>query len=309
MYRPFSKSNVFYSKFWNERRYQTPKIFPTPEHKNLIICVSGIGVTKDFSCIITDMLPDLELIGKSQCFPLYWYEEKKSSKYKPTLFDIADDKSTAEKKPEYKKHDGITDYILLKARRQYASDAITKEDIFYYVYGLLHSSQYRRQFAADLKKMLPRIVLVDNAADFKAFCKAGRALAKLHLDYEHQSKPDGVIVEYGAKVDYLVGDKKMKFKSKLDKSELRYNSSITIKNIPAEAYEYVVNGRSAIEWIIERYHITQDKKSLIVNNPNDWAKEHDDPQYILKLLLSIITVSIETVKIVRALPQVKFEGV
>ena len=181
---------------------------------------------------------------------------------------------------------------------------ITKEDIFYYVYGLLHSQEYRTQFAADLKKMLPRLPLVDTAADFKAFMEAGRKLADLHLNYEKRPKPQEVVVDCKSN-DCTV--EKMKFKSKDDKSVIIYNNHITIRNIPQEAYEYVVNGKSAIEWIMERYQVKVDKASQIKNDPNDWAKEHNDPTYILDLLLSIITVSLETMKIVKGLPHINFE--
>lgn len=187
----------------------------------------------------------------------------------------------------------------------YKTNSITKEDIFYYVYGLLHSPDYRNQFAADLKKMLPRIPLVNSAADFKAFGSAGRGLANLHLNYEKRLPPESIVVEGDTGDNYIVN--KMKFKSKEDKTEIIYNNQITIKNIPLEAYDYVVNGRSAIEWIMERYQVKVDKASQIKNDPNDWAREHNDPRYILDLLLSIITVSVETVRIINSLPKLKFE--
>lgn len=216
------------------------------------------------------------------------------------IFAMADEP----KAKQYIRHDGVTDYILHEAREKYRTNAITKEDIFYYVYGFLHSEEYRKQFAADLKKMLPRLPLVENAVDFKAFSEAGRQLADLHLNYEKRPKPEQVIVERKAD-DYIV--EKMKFKSKQDKSVIIYNNHITIKNIPLEAYDYVVNGRSAIEWIMERYQVKIDKASQIKNDPNDWAKEHNDPTYILDLLLSVITVSLETMKIVKGLPKVEFD--
>ena len=177
IYRPFFKQYLLYYKPLNEMMYQIPKLFPTPDHKNLVICVSGIGVTKDFSCIITDTLPDLELIGKSQCFPLYWYDSSDA--------DVADLFNQGAEKPmnRYVRKDGVTDWILNSARKQYGYK-VTKEDIFYYVYGLLHSPDYRTTFATDLKKSLPRLPLVEKADDFWAFSKAGRALANLHLNYE-----------------------------------------------------------------------------------------------------------------------------
>ena len=308
LYRPYCKINLYFDTFFIHRPYQLPKLFPTPDHKNLVICVSGIGVTKDFSCIITDTLPDLELIGKSQCFPLYWYDSSDA--------DVADLFNQGAEKPmdRYVRKDGVTDWILNSARKQYGYK-VTKEDIFYYVYGLLHSPDYRTTFATDLKKSLPRLPLVEKADDFWAFSKAGRALANLHLNYE-TIEPYGkcVIVHAplttkGDSINYHV--EKMRFgkiDSKIaDKSIIHYNHAITIEGIPAEAYEYVVNGKSAIEWVMERYAITTDKKSGITNDPNDWAREHNDEKYILNLLLRVINVSVQTVEIVKGLPKLKFE--
>lgn len=296
-YRPFNKVNIAWCDELIHRKGQFKELFSSG-NENLLICLKGVG-DKDFSCLITNTITDLQVIFNDQCFPLYWYEEKKSSTQQD-IFAM----STEPQKKEYIRHDGVTDYILHEAREKYRTNAITKEDIFYYVYGFLHSEEYRKQFAADLKKMLPRLPLVENAVDFKAFSEAGRKLADLHLNYEKRPKPEQVIVERNAN-DYIV--EKMKFKSKQDKSVIVYNNHITIKNIPLEAYDYVVNGRSAIEWIMERYQVKIDKASQIKNDPNDWAKEHNDPTYILDLLLSVITVSLETMKIVKGLPKVEFD--
>lgn len=296
LYRPYCEQFIYYDKDLIERPSKFSSLICQP---NLFILVSGTGNNKDFSVLITDLLPDFQCQFNTQCFPLYWYEEKKEE-VMADIFAMVDEP----KEKEYIRHDGITDYILQEASEKYRTNAITKEDIFYYVYGFLHSEDYRKQFAADLKKMLPRLPLVDNAVDFKAFSEAGRKLADLHLNYEKRPKPEQVIVERNSD-DYIV--EKMKFKSKQDKSVIIYNNHITIKNIPLEAYDYIVNGRSAIEWIMERYQVKIDKASEIKNDPNDWAKEHNDPTYILDLLLSVITVSIETMKIVKDLPKVKFE--
>lgn len=301
IYRPFSLLNLASYNYLNEMTYQLPKLFPNKRNQNVSICISGTSSRKDFSVLIVKYTPSFDFLEKTQCFPLYWYEEKKEEA-NIGLFDQLNEDNG----PEYIRHDGITDYILKSARDKYKTNAITKEDIFYYVYGLLHSQDYRTQFAADLKKMLPRLPLVDTAADFKAFMTAGRALADLHLNYENRPAPAGVIVEGDTGSNYHVT--KMKFPSKDNTSEIIYNSQITIKNIPPEAYEYVVNGRTAIGWIMDRYQIKTDKKtkSGIVNDPNDWAIEHNQPRYILDLLLSIITVSVETMKIVKGLPKLKF---
>ena len=309
LYRPFFKQCLYQDKILNHRVYQQSKLFPTTNHKNLVICVSGIGASKDFSAIITNCIPCLDLVEKSQCFPLYWYDSSDA--------DIADLFNQGAEKPmdRYVRKDGVTDWILNTARKQYGYK-VTKEDIFYYVYGLLHSPDYRTTFATDLKKSLPRLPLVEKVDDFWAFSKAGRELANLHLNYETIEPYRKCIVSFapltnkGDKINYHV--EKMRFgkidSKTSDKSVIYYNNSITITGIPAKAYEYVVNGKSAIEWIMERYAITTDKKSGITNDPNDWAREHNDEKYILNLLLRVINVSVQTVEIVKGLPKLKCEA-
>ena len=326
-YRPFFKQNLLWYEPLLERRYRIPNLFPDKNSENLVICVSGVGVTKDFSCIVTNQIPDLELIGKSQCFPLYYYEE------------LGEGDMFASKE-KFVRKDAISDYILKQARAQYGDDKIGKEDLFYYVYGFLHSPDYRRAFSADLKKMLPRIPLVESASDFWAFSRAGRKLAELHLNYESAEPYRAFIVSskastsdlplfhgeaadariaYGAEDPQTLyrvsqmrfakkpgSDKNGNSKRTDDKSRIVYNEKLTIAGIPAEAYEYVVNGKSAIEWLMERYAVSTDKASGIANDPNDYAAEHGDPAYIFNLVLRIITVSLETVKIVKALPKLEF---
>ena len=292
LYRPFNRLHVYFNREMNERVYQMPKLFPTPETKNLVICLPGVGERKGFCTLISSHIFDLNAFdGGIQCFPLYYYEKK--SVYQPTLFDS--------EKSEYTRKDGITNFILERCRTSYGPK-VTKEDIFYYVYGLLHSPDYRKTFAADLKKMLPRLPLVEKPVDFWSFSKAGRSLADLHLKYETQPACPKVKVEGAESGNFRV--QKMRFPNKGDKSVIEYNPWITISNIPLDAYEYVINGRSAIEWIMERYQIKTDKASGITNDPNDWADEHGKPRYILDLLLSIVTVSLETLKIIKTLPQI-----
>ena len=291
VYRPFCKQYVYFSAALNEMLYQMPKIFPTPETKNLVICVSGVGSQRGFSCMIADKCPNLDFVIKSQCFSLYYYEKR--SVYQPTLFDSA--------KEEYTRKDGITNFILERCRASYGPK-VSKEDIFYYVYGLLHSKDYLKKFDSDLNKMLPRLPLVEKPSDFWAFSKAGRALAELHLNYETQPPQPEVVVSGAEQGKFRV--EKMCFLDKQDKTTIEYNPWITISYIPQEAYEYALNGRSAVEWIMERYQIKTDKASGITNDPNDWATEQGKPRYILDLLLSVITVSVETVKIVNGLPGV-----
>ena len=292
LYRAYCKTFCYYDEFLVQRVSLLPKIFPTQNTNNLTICVPGVGDRKGFSTIISRNVTDLELLEKAQCFPLYYYEKR--SVYQPTLFD-------GESSAQYTRKDGITNFILERCRESYGPK-VTKEDIFYYVYGLLHSPDYCKTFAADLKKMLPRLPLVEKPVDFWTFSKAGRALADLHLKYETQPACPKVKVEGAESGNFRV--QKMRFPNKGDKSVIEYNPWITISNIPLDAYEYVINGRSAIEWIMERYQIKTDKASGITNDPNDWADEHGKPRYILDLLLSIVTVSLETLKIIKTLPQI-----
>lgn len=308
LYRPFFKQHLLFYRPLNEMMYQIPTLFPTSNQRNLVICVECIGARRDFTALITDCIPDLHVLEAAQCFPLYWYDDSTA--------DIADLFSAPQSDADrYVRRDGVTDWILSTARKQYGS-RVTKEDIFYYVYGILHAPDYRTTFAADLKKSLPRLPLVESPDDFWAFSRAGRSLAELHLGYERVEPYAGCRIFFapltnrGDEISYLIDDKMRfgKLDSKTaDKRIIHYNAGITIENIPLEAYDYVVNGKSAIEWVMERYAVKKDPASRIENNPNDWCREHDDPKYIYNLLLRIITVSLETMKIVRSLPKLKLE--
>lgn len=306
VYRPFIKQNLYFDKSFIESPGLSPKFFPNNENNNLQICITGNGATKDFTVLLTNCITDLQVQFNGQIFALHYFEENISKQ--KDLFKTEDNSQ------DYIRRDGVSDFILERATTQYNTKDISKEDIFYYVYGFLHSPSYRETFANDLKKMLPRLPLVEDVRDFWAFSKAGRKLADLHLNYESVPAYDGVTLSsrtsdnLGASDntnDYRV--EKMRFPKKDQKDTIIYNSKITISNIPAEAYEYVVNGKSAIEWIMERYAITTHKDSGITNDPNDWADEVGNPRYILDLLLSIINVSVQTVEIVKGLPGVRFE--
>lgn len=298
-YRPFNKQVLYMALELNDMLYQMPKLFPNAESENLVIAVSSNY--KDGSVFLVNHTPDLHLNGDTQVFPLFYYEPR--PKTSPSLFDKAD-------QGDYIRRDGISDFILKRAQQQYGAKNITKEDIFYYVYGFLHAPQYRSTFANDLKKMLPRLPLVEEVKDFWVFSKAGRALSELHLNYE-QVPPLPTVQVTGAEP---IGDayahfrvEKMRFPKKGQTDTIIYNSRIVLQNIPAEAYEYVVNGKSAIDWIMERYQITTHKDSGITNDPNDWAAEVGNARYILDLLLSVINLSVESVRLVKGLPGVKFE--
>lgn len=295
-HKPFQKENLYYNNNLIESPGIFKNLFPINDFKNILICISGVGGL-DFTVFITNTITDLTYVktgnGGTQCFPLYYYEQKE--KVEQSLFD--------NEQNEYIRHDGITDFIFNQAKELYG-DKVTKEDIFFYVYGFLHLPKYRQEFAADLKKSLPRLFLIDEPKVFWQISKAGRDLADIHLNYENQKAPEGVVIE-GDCGNYTVS--KMKFPKKDQKDTIIYNSDITIKNIPLEVYNYVVNGRSPVEWIMERYQIKIDKASGIENNPNDWATEHNQPRYILDLLLSVMTVSLKTQEIVNSLPDVKFE--
>lgn len=299
-YRPFTKQWLYFNRRLNEMVYKIPTLFPTPSHNNVVIVVSGVGASKDFSALVTDRVPNLHMHDTGQCFPLFLYE--KPDAYKPGL-DWEDDQDAVD---GYRRRSAITDAILKRFRDAYERK-VGKEDIFYYVYGLLHSPEYRNRFAADLKKMLPRIPLTQHAADFWRFSQAGRDLASWHLGYEAvepyplSEHSDQLVLDPSK--HYLVT--KMVFgrkDKKVDKSVIHFNSRVTLSGIPLQAYEYVVNGKSAVEWIMERYEVARDKDSSISNDPNDWSKEHKQDRYIIDLLRRIVRVSIESRKIIDSLP-------
>jgi predicted helicase len=296
LYRPYTKQNSYFNRDLNSRVNLLPQIFPTQTSTNMLICVSGISKTNEFSTIITNILPDLHLNGDSQCYPRYYYREVSKPKY--SLLQ-----TNASNIDGYVKEEAISDYIFDQCKLLYGLN-ITKDDIFYYIYGVLHSEDYKHTFSADLKKSLPRLPLVHNKDDFWSFSKAGRELSVLHLNYETIKLYDKVTITGIENGNFIVD--KIHFLNKNDKSIIIYNRAIKISNIPLEAYNYILNGKSAIEWILDRYQVKIDEKTGIKNDPNDWAKEHDQPRYILDLILRVITVSLETMRIVRSLPRLDF---
>ena len=307
IYRPFTKQNVYFDKVLNERRYQLPSIFPETKSENICITIKNRWAGNGQIAYITKSLIDNHSDGGIQCFPLYVYEDVSQEKSvgSADLFDDSLDLTVIETK--YERKDGISDEGLQHFQTAYPSEQITKEDIFYYTYGLLHSEEYRTRYADNLTKELPRIPCVKKAEDFWAFSKAGRDLAHWHLNYE-TIEPFKATLDTGSTPysqltaeDFYV--EKMKFAKKGEKGTVIYNKRITIKDIPLEAYEYVVNGKPALEWVMERQGVSTHKDSGIVNDANDWAIETmNNPAYPLELFLRVITVSLETMKIVKALP-------
>ena len=317
-YRPFQKQWSYFDGMFNHRTGQMPSIFPHTAAENKVICVSGIGSQRGFSVLIANELPDVQNLANGQCFPLYLYEKSESGTQ-----DSGDNDDMFTEKPEankqgYARKDAITDEGLQHFQKAWPDEAISKEDIFYYIYGLLHSEDYRSRYANNLGKELPRIPAVKAAKDFRAFSQAGRDLADLHLNYETVDEYPALVEEAGDRSDptafYRV--EKMKYpkvhndegKRVDDLTTLIYNPRITVRNIPPEAYDYVVNGKPALNWVVERQCVKTDKASGIVNDANDWAIETmNNPRYPLELFLRVITVSLETMKIVKSLPKLDFD--
>lgn len=291
IYRPFCKQYLYYDSNLNDRQGQMPKIFPTRNMKNNCIVISG---EKDFSVLMVNEIPDVQLLFNCQCFPLYYYEETKG-KYK------CNDTITNETLDIFQK---IYPHVFKERLIKDGGKVVTKEDIFFYIYGILHSSEYKKRFYANLKKELPHIPLSEN---FVQFCVAGRKLAELHINYEdvdmyplevigNETNP-GLVnkMRWGKRKDKDTG------KTVDDKSVLVYNTNLTYKGIPEDANRYIVNGRSPLEWMIDRYQVKTDKTSGIVNDPNDYS---EDPCYITKLIKRLVTVSVRTMEIIDNLPPI-----
>ena len=294
-YRPFVKMHYYFDRNFNDMIYKIPRLFPTPQTKNLVICVPGIGAKKGFSALMVDCIPDVQLQYNGQCFPFHYYEHVDQQGV--SLFDFGED--------DYVRHDGISDFALARAREIYGPK-IYKEDVFYYIYGLLHSSDYRARFEADLAKMLPRIPFFEDVKLFRAYLNAGKKLSELHVNYESAEPWSDAIVTGDIS---SLNVEKMRFAKtdgEDDKRTIIINPRLKVENIPLLAYDYIINGKSALEWVMERYSYSVHPESKIANNPNAWGEEHGDPRYIVNLLLRIITISVETIKITSTLPVLTF---
>ena len=274
LYRPFCQKYLYFDNFWNEERYQQYRIFPTPETEteNRVICVPSMGGRANFWCYLTNVIPNLTItsIDGNQCFPFYTYDEDGTNR-----------------------QENITDWVLTEFRTHYGDETITKWDIFYYNYALLHHPAYREKYQMNLKRDLPHIPF---AEDFWGFANAGAALADLHLNYESAPKYDELkyIETPGMPIDWRV--EKMRLSK--DKTQLKYNDFLMLDGIPVEVFDYRLGTRSTLEWVVDQYRVKVDKRSGIVNDPN----RADQPQYIVDLIGRVITVSLRTVKIVEGLP-------
>ena len=255
----------------NQSVHGFPSIFPTPETEaeNLVIGIK-IGREWPMFALVVNKLPDHLPQGGFQCFPFYTYDEDGSNR-----------------------RENITDWALEQFRAHYRDESITKWDIFHYTYALLHHQpDYRERYQANLKRDLPHLPY---APDFWAFAKAGQRLGKIHIGYEDVDEYRMKKIETpGKPLDWRV--EKMKLSK--DKTQLVYNDFLTLDGIPAKVFDYKLGNRSALEWVIDQYRIKTDKRSGIINDPN----RLDDPQYIVKLIGKIITVSLETVEIVEDYP-------
>ena len=292
LYRPFTRRYLYFCPALNEMIYQLPRFFSAAQPRNRSLCISGLGSRSGFSVLMAEYMPNLSCCEATQCFPLYRLDDSSEAGRVLNLSQTAID----------------------QFRSHYTHEAISHEDIFYYIYGLLHSPDYRQRFAQHLIKEMPRIPLVRRKSDFITFSASGRQLADLHVNYE-QVQPYAVSFKQGdpGLIDitnpvsfYRV--EKMKFaqhSKKKDRSTVIYNPNITLQGIPPEAYHYEVSGRPALEWVMDQQSIKNDKASGITKDANDWASETmKDPAYPLKLFQRVITVSLETMKIINALPDI-----
>ena len=300
LYRPFFIQKAYNAKELIHRVGHFAKYFPQKQSQNLIICSSGVG-SKEYSCLMVDQIPCLDFLEKTQCFPR-WLPGEQTEKKDSLDFGESNEIPS-----------GFTERALPHFQAAYPGKAMTEDDLFYYIYGILHSEDYRTRYANNLMKELPRIPRVATYEQFMAFAEAGRKLADLHVNFEDVEPYTGVHIEYtkdGAPSYRVRQMKWAKIKGKTgnaakDKSTLIYNEWITVKNVPLEAQEYVVNKKSALDWVVERACVSIDKTSGIVNDFNDYAAEQGNERYPLELFLKVITVSLETMKIVHSLPSLE----
>lgn len=304
IYRPFTTLNTYMDVGGqlNNRVYQLPKLWPTAEHENLAICINQRGISTP---LMTTLLPDLHVNGDAQCFARWRWEpvDAEDGGFNLDSLTASDDEIIVD---GYRRVDNITDEALAEFQRVYDDTSITKDDLFYYVYAVLHHPEYRERYAADLKKMLPRI---PNLRGFAQYARVGRELAQMHVNYEQLPAHPTVELQFAANVPgdeyklFGIGAKKMSWTARTKKTALKYNEYVTITGIPEAAENYEIGGRSPLGWIIDRYHVKTDKASGIVNDPNAWLREQHNPRYVVDLIASLVTLSLETQRLVGELPE------
>ncbi|OOP76038.1 helicase, partial [Helicobacter pylori] len=273
LYRPFNKQWLYWDKTWNEEQYQLPKIFPDKGARNVVINTSSMA-SRNFSCLIANEITDVQTMANTQAYPLYYYD------------DLGN------------RYNAISGYALNLFRKHYQDNTIVEEEIFYYIYAIFHHKGYLEKYKNSLAKEAPRIALSE---DFKELSVLGKELAELHLNYEsgemHESVKHNLLENAGMEGYYDV------VKMKKEKDRIIYNNHITITQIPKKAFDYVINGKSAIDWVIERYSITTDKDSLIENNPNHYA----GGKYVFELLCRVIKLSEKSVDLIEKISEKRFE--
>jgi predicted helicase len=270
IYRPFCSQFLYFNEILNDRRGQFPLIFPVPEteKENLTIWLK-IGSEIPMYALAIKCIPDLLPQGGSQCFPFYIYDKDGTNR-----------------------RENITDWALEKFQTHYQDPKITKRDIFHYTYALLHHPHYRQRYAANLKRELPRIPF---APEFHPFAISGKCLTEIHINYEQQPE---YRLKHIENKDLPIDWRVEKMRLSKDKTQIKYNDFLTLTGIPPETFEYKLGNRSALDWIIDQYQVSTDKRSGITNDPN----RLDEEEYIVRLIKQVITVSLETVKIVKGLP-------
>ena len=296
-YRPFIATNCYTDYTFSQMKYQVDRIFPDSSSENRVICVPSKGLKNPFSALITNTMTDLNFCeAGAQCFPRWRYPRPADASNTTGTFQGFDEA------PE--RIDNISDTALRSFREHYRDDSITKDDIFDYVYGVLHAPGYRDEFANDLSKMIPRIPL---APDFRAFAEAGQRLADLHLNYETCEQYPHLKVEpitpsllWEEKPEHFrLGKRAMRFADRDTKTTLTINEHVCLSGIPEEAHRYVVNGRTPLEWFIDRYKIKKDTASGILNDPNGWF---ENPRDLITAIERIVHVSVESTRIIENLP-------
>lgn len=273
LYRPFNKQWLYWDKDWIHRQSEFSKIFPDKSAQNVVIN-TGVGNGKDFSALVSDSISDCHLISHNQAYPLYYYD------------DLGN------------RHYAISGYALNLFRRHYGDNLIAEEEIFYYIYAIFHHKGYLEKYKNSLAKEAPRIALSE---DFKELSVLGKELAELHLNYENGEMHTSVkyTTLMNAEIEGYYDVEKMTKKGDC----IIYNQNITITKIPKKAFDYVVNGKSAIDWVIERYKKTTDEDSLIENNPNDYA----GGKYVFELLCRVIKLSEKSVDLIKKISEKRFE--